>query len=145
MKRLIFKLLLILGILTPFACDQTSPEGDDPANHKSSTGTLDMAFVYRVQGIPSSRMKKVQLSLATTADNLYLGIFFIQANVSDAMTHYRFELPPGDYYYYAKILCLCGGDSCYYSGFSREDATMAAGGKVSVEAGKICSYTTNFH
>ena len=55
-----------------------------------------MAFVCRVSGIPTTRVKKVQLSLAYTADYLYEGKFFIQANVSDAVTHYRFDLPPGD-------------------------------------------------
>jgi hypothetical protein len=103
-----------------------------------------MAFVCRISGIPADRVRKVELSLARTADELYAGTYFIQTNVSDAVVHYRFDLPPGDYFYYAKVLCLSGGDSCQVSGFAK-DCTMAAGGKVTVVKGVINSFTTNFH
>lgn len=139
--------LAILSIACLFlSCDQWwSGPDDKPVTDDKNIGILDMAFVCRVSGIPTSRVKKVQLSLAYTADYLYEGNFFIQANVSDAVTHYRFDLPPGDYFYYARVVCIAGGDSCQYLGFSKDDGTMAAGGKVSVEKGKVNSFTTNFH
>jgi hypothetical protein len=146
MKNISLYLLLILlaGIIQ--SCDQLWPGEDEPTiTDIKPSGILDMAFVYRVQGIPPSRMKKVDLCLAYTADYLYQKKFFVQANVSDAVVHYRFELPPGDYFYYATVICLCGGDSCKYSGFPGQNGLIAAGGKVTVEDGKITSYTTSFH
>jgi len=128
------------------SCDKIWPGTDDPViTDTKPSGILDMAFVYRVQGVPPRRLQKVDLCLAYTADNLYKGIFFVQANVSDAVTHYRFELPPGDYFYYATVICLCEGDSCKYAGFPGQNGLIAAGGKVTVEDGKITSFTTNFH
>jgi hypothetical protein len=146
MKNLGIRLLVILIIGAIFSCDKLGPDTEDPLLIDTEPmGILDLAFTYRVQGIPANRLKKVDLCLATTADNLYLGKFFIQTNVSDAVTHYRFELPPGDYYYYATVICLCEGDSCKYSGFPGQNGLIADGGKVTVEDGKITNYTTNFH
>jgi len=146
MKNLSIRLAIILMIGAILSCDKIWPgTGDTVITETKHGGILDMAFVYRVQGVPSRRLKKVDLCLAYTADNLYRGIFFVQANVSDAVTHYRFELPPGDYFYYATVICLCEGDSCKYAGFSGQNGLIAAGGKVTVEDGKITNYTTLFH
>lgn len=146
MNKINLCVFLVLALGLTLSCDKIQPgEGDDAITDQKTVGILDMAFTYRVQGIPPSRLKKVDLCLAYTADNLYNGIFFIQANVSDAVTHYRFELPPGDYFYYATVICLCAGDSCKYVGFPGQNGHIAAGGKVTVEKGKINNYTTNFH
>jgi len=145
MNRFSIRLLFILMIAL-LSCDKIGPGTGDPLiPNPNHIGTLDMAFIYRVQGIPPSRLKKVLLCLAYTAEDLYKGIYFIQANVSEAVVHYRFELPKGDYFYYARVICLCGGDSCQYSGFSGQYGTIAAGGKVTVEEDKITSFVTNFH
>lgn len=146
MKHARFRLILILLSTVLLSCDGLLPGPDEPPlTDERNIGTLDMAFVCHISGIPANRLKKVELSLAYTADYLYNSIFFVQTNVSDAVVHYRFDLPPGDYFYYAKVICLCAGDSCLYAGFSGQYGTVAAGGKVSVEKGKISSYTTNFH
>ncbi len=146
MRSISIRLLIILMIGVVLSCDKIFPGNDEPVIVDiKPMGILDMAFVYRVQGIPSSRLKKVDLCLAYTADNLYQGIYFVQANVSDAVTHYRFDLSPGEYFYYATVICLCEGDSCKYSGFPGQNGLIAAGGKVTVEDGKITSFTTNFH
>jgi hypothetical protein len=135
---------VLIGVV--LSCDKSGPGTDEPLIVDTTPGgVLDMAFVYRVQGVPADRVRKVDLCLAKTADNLYRGEFFIQANVSDAVVHYRFELPPGDYYYYATVICLCEGDSCKYIGFPGQNGLIAAGGKVTVEDGKIANYATNFH
>ncbi|MCX6223817.1 MAG: hypothetical protein NTV01_03560 [Bacteroidia bacterium] len=140
------RLVCILMIAAILSCDKIWPGGDEPLiTDIKPMGILDMAFVYRVQGIPSKRLKKVKLCLAYTADNLYSGIFFVQANVSQAVTHYRFDLPPGEYFYYATVICLCEADSCKYAGFPGQNGLIAAGGKVTVEDGKINNFTTNFH
>lgn len=146
MNKSFLAVLFILLLGSGLSCDKIWPGDKDPVIiDQKPMGILDMAFIYRVQGIPQNRLKKVDLCLAYTADDLYEGTFFIQANVSDAVTHYRFELPPGEYFYYATVICLCGGDSCKYSGFPGQNGLIAAGGKVTVEDGKIANFTTNFH
>jgi hypothetical protein len=146
MKHISIRILLILLIGVIFSCDKIFPGTEEPpVTEIKPSGILDIAFMYRVQGIPASKAKKVDLCLAYTAEDLYKGIYFTQANVSDAVVHYRFELPPGEYYYYATVVCLCADDSCKYAGFPGKDGVIAAGGKVTVEDGKITNFTTNFH
>lgn len=146
MKAISFRILALLMIAGFNSCDNLWPGPDEPPlTDKDPVGILDIAFTYRIQGIPPYRMKKVDLCLAYTADDLYRGIFFTQANVSDAAVHYRFELPPGDYYYYATVICLCGGDSCKFAGFPGQNGLIAAGGKVTVTDGTISGYSTQFH
>ncbi len=146
MNKISIRVIMILVMMAFLSCDMLFPGDEDPVIvDPVPMGILDMAFTYRVQGIPANRVKKVDLALAYTADDLYEGIFFVQANVSEAVTHYRFELPPGEYFYYATVICLCEGDSCKYSGFPGQNGLMAAGGKVTVEDGKIANFTTIFH
>jgi hypothetical protein len=145
MKAVKLYLISVLMIVTVLSCDTLMPDEDPEITDTVPMGILDMAFVYRAQAVPQNRVKKVDLCLAYTAEDLYYGRYFIQTNVSDAVVHYRFELPPGDYFYYATVICLCGGDSCKYAGFPGQNGLVAAGGKVSVLDGKITSYTTNFH
>lgn len=145
MKCISLRLLILMMICGILSCDKIWPGSGDPLVDTKPGGTLDMAFIYRVPGVPSGRLKKVDLCLAYTADDLYRGIYFVQANVSDAVTHYRFELPPGEYFYYATVVCICGGDSCNVYGFPGQNGLIAAGGKVTVEDGKITSFTTQFH
>jgi hypothetical protein len=128
------------------ACDELVPDGGDTIiTEEINTGILDIAFVYYNQLVPASRLRKVKLCLAYTADDLYLGKFFTQTNVSEAVVHYRFELPPGEYFYYASVTCFCGGDSCKTAGFLGENNIIAAGGKVTVVKGMVKGYTTAFH
>jgi len=139
-----FLLVLLLAALP--ACNITDPDDPEPdPSELTPMGTLDMAFVYRFQGVPATRLKKVDLCLAETADNLYRGIFFVCTNVSEAITHYQFRLPPGEYYYYATVVCLCEGDSCKYSGFPGQNGLQVAGGKVEVLDDQITKFTTQFH
>lgn len=146
MKYINIRLILILIVAIIFSCDKINPDTGDPTiSDPVPGGILDMAFMYRVQGDVGLRVKKVELSLAKTADDLYRGIFFTQANVSDAVVHYQFELPPGEYYYYATVTCLCGGDTCKYAGFPGQNGLIAAGGKVTVEDAKTTHFTTQFH
>ncbi len=145
MKHISLRILVILISVLLLACDKVVTDGSDTViTHDKNTGILDMAFVYN-QIIPASRLRKVRLCLAYTSDDLYLGKFFTQANVSEAVVHYRFELPPGDYFYYASVTCYCGGDSCKTAGFLGPDNIIAAGGKVTVVKGLVKGYTTAFH
>ena len=137
-------LVLFLALLSDCNLADTDDPGPDPTD-LAPMGTLDIAFVYRFQGVPAARLKKVDLCLARTADDLYRGIFFECANVSEAVTHYQFRLSPGEYYYYATVICLCGGDSCKYSGFPGQNGLQVAGGKVEVLDDMITKFTTQFH
>ena len=142
-KYLFVLFLLVTGI---YSCDWLQSDPGDPAVvDLEPMGILDMAFVYRIQGVPKHRVKKVELSLARTADDLYEKKFFTTTNVSEAVTHYQFRLPPGDYFYSAVVVCLCGGDSCKYAGFSGQFGHLEAGGKVSVIDGEVTHFTTQFH
>ncbi len=146
MKYIKILLFMALAAAAAPSCDLFNPDGNEPEIIDiEPMGVLDIAFTYRFQSIPPTRMRKVDLCLAYTADDLYMGVFFTQANVSDAVVHYRFELPPGEYYYYASVICLCEGDSCKYAGFPGQNGLAAAGGKVTVEDGKITNFTTQFH
>ncbi len=139
-------LLLILLPAITGTCDITAPDGPDPdPTELTPMGTLDIAFTYRIQGIPAARMRKVELCLARTADDLYRGTFFTCCNVSEAVTHYQFYLPPGEYFYFASIICLCSDDSCKFSGFPGHNGLLQDGGKVEVFDGQITKYTTQFH
>ena len=107
---------------------------------------LDINFVYNIQGVPRSRIKRADLSLAYTADSMYQGKFFTATNVSDAVTKYRFYLPAGEYYYHATLICLAGGDSCRFCGFNDSLAgLMMDGGKAIIKGQQITEITTQFH
>ncbi|MDD4645234.1 MAG: hypothetical protein PHY99_04520 [Bacteroidales bacterium] len=145
MKTISIRLFLIFLMGAVLSCDKNEPVDNPDITNSTTIGILDIAFICRVQTIPASRLRKVNLCLAYTSDDLFRGIYFIQTNVSEAVTHYRFELPAGEYYYYASVICLSENDSCKYAGFSGQFGHIAAGGKVTVEAGKIATYTTQFH
>ena len=146
MKHISLRILVVLISVMLLACDELVPDGGDTIiTEEINTGILDIAFVYYNQLVPASRLRKVKLCLAYTADDLYLGKFFTQTNVSEAVVHYRFELPPGEYFYYASVTCFCGGDSCKTAGFLGENNIIAAGGKVTVVKGMVKGYTTAFH
>jgi hypothetical protein len=139
-----FVLILILGL--GWACNGPGTDGTDPDDVDiKPMGTLDIAFVYHIQGVPQSRLRKVNLCLAESAEALYKGIYFTCCNVSEAVKHYQFYLPPGEYFYYATLICLCSGDSCKYAGFPGQNGLIAAGGKVTVIEGQTTYFATQFH
>ncbi|MCK5821829.1 MAG: hypothetical protein KAH17_08080 [Bacteroidales bacterium] len=141
---------LILAILLSFylfGCDDKEfGETKDSEMKLDSSGILDIHFIYNIQGIPSGKIKRADLSLAYTADSMYRGEFFSAINVSDAISKYRFYLPPGTYYYHATIICLAGGDSCKYVQFDGGQFGLRMdGGKVELLANKTTEVTTQFH
>lgn len=80
-------------------------------------GKLTVNFHMKHIWIPPSRIIRVGLHIATTAQLLYQGDYMQSANVTDAQQFYTFSLAPGSYYYEAIIACLCEGDSCSAGGF----------------------------
>lgn len=143
-KRSIWLILSVLACL--IACEPEIPDTENPDdNVLPDMGTLDISFAYVFSGIPMNRIKRVELSLAYTADQMYQKDFFTTTNVSEAITHYYFYLPPGEYYYHATIICLCEGDTCRYAGFPGQFGTQEDGGKVEIFANKTTKQTTQFH
>jgi hypothetical protein len=113
----IIRYILIFSI-----CVLTLQCGDDPFidNNTSgpvTTGVLEIDFKLPYVPLPASRIHRVDLSIARSADSLYKGKFISSANVSDARSIYRFVLEPGSYYYQAAITCSCQADSCLWGGF----------------------------
>ena len=141
--RLVIALILFCTLL---GCEDNG-FGDDvgPDIELDSMGILDINFVFNIQGIPPDLVKRSDLSLAHSADSMYRGQFFRATNVSDAITKYRFYLPPGEYYYHATIICLAGGDACKYVQFGEQYGLRMDGGKVEVHANQNTEVTTQFH
>ena len=143
--RLLKISILILSMIILGCEKQGTVNNNDPGLELDSTGILDIHFIYNIQGVPKSKVKRADLSLAYTADSMYRGEFFRATNVSDVITKYRFYLQPGIYYYHATITCLAGGDSCAYSGFGEQYGFQMEGGKVEVSANMTTEVTTQFH
>lgn len=143
----IFYLLILSFLFIVFGCDPGNADNTDEINDlNKDLGTLDINFVYNVQGIPHDRIRRVDLSLARTSDSLYRGQFFLSRNVSDAITKYRFFLKPGIYYFQATITCLCQNDSCYWAEFPGGQFGMRMdGGKVTIIKEQQTEVTTQFH
>lgn len=80
-------------------------------------GQLSFHFVLPPSVLPTGKVHRTELKLAYTADSLYRGLFFAEANVTDTREEYNFTLPEGDYYYQAGITCSCLSDSCLWDGF----------------------------
>lgn len=138
-------ILILLCFFAIVGCDDPIVPHDQNDVEIGNLGILDIFFVYNIQGIPVDRIKRVDLSLAHTADSLYRGDFFTSINVSDAITKYRFFLPPADYYYQATIVCLAGGDSCLYLEFpGGQYGLRMSGGKIELVAGETTEITTAF-
>jgi len=139
---------LMMGLLLMvYGCDPGGFGNTDVIIDKyKDLGTLDINFIYKIQGIPEDRIRKVDLSLAYTSDSLYHGLFFTSKNVSDEQSLYRFYLPPGTYYYQATIICLCQSDSCLWSKFpGGQFGLRMDGGKIEVKKGLATAVSTQFH
>ena len=141
------ELFILICTVILFACEGPGLiDNPDPGLELDSTGILDIHFVYNFQGIPKTRVKRADLSLAYTADSMYRGELFRATNVSDVISKYRFYLAPGTYYYHATLKCIAGVDSCIYSGFAEQFGyRMMDGGKVEILANKLTEITTQFH
>ncbi|MCX6223654.1 MAG: hypothetical protein NTV01_02690 [Bacteroidia bacterium] len=142
MKKLL-SYLICISILV-ISCN---PDPLIPGNSgtKEELGTINFSFIYKVDGLQDSRIKRLSLRMAYTEDSLNLGLFFTSTNVSDVVSKYQFFLPEGTYYYQATIMCLCKLDSCKFYGFSGQYGIKAAGTKIEVFKNQTTEVTTQFH
>ena len=91
--------------------------GTDEVIPKVTTGVLEVDFKLPPTFLPATKIHRIDLSIARSADSLYRGMFISSANVFDDKSLYRFVLNPGIYYYQAGVTCSCLGDSCLWGGF----------------------------
>lgn len=110
-------LILILLMVSLCQCDPEPFDGGGGPPPPITTGVLEVDFKIPYVPFPASKVHRIDLSLANTADSLYRSLFFSSANVSDQKSLYRFVLKPGTYYYRAGITCSAQGDSCLWGGF----------------------------
>jgi len=104
---------LVSGLIMVAGCTEPVDPGDDPIDVVTPvTGTLEIEFRVPGSWLPPSRVVRADLSIATSAENLYKGHFYQVANVYNSKLVYQFDIPPGNYYYQAGIVCLAEGDSC---------------------------------
>ncbi|MEA1877859.1 MAG: hypothetical protein U9N86_13460 [Bacteroidota bacterium] len=142
-KSIIAGFMMILFGLT--ACFDPIDEDVDIISHDDNYGQVEITFNFTTSGIPPNRIKRADLSLASSADSVFTDQFFVSTNVSDQVSKYTFELRPGTYYYRATIVCLCGGDSCKYAGFSGQNAIKQTASKFEIEKGQKTYIHTQFH
>ncbi len=108
----------IILLLVAFSFTQcTLIPGTEEVIPKVTTGVLEVDFKLPPTSLPATKIHRIDLSLARSADSLYRGMFISSANVFDDKSLYRFVLAPGTYYYQAGVTCSCLGDSCLWGGF----------------------------
>jgi len=118
-KLMIKRILLpiVAGMFQIVGCDPTVIPDDPDEGTKKIVGTLEVEFRVPASYLPANRVVRADLSIAKTAEELYKGHFYQVANVYNSKLVYTFDLPPGNYYYQAGIVCLASGDSCSAAGF----------------------------
>ncbi|MFH0759988.1 MAG: hypothetical protein V2A67_00620 [Bacteroidota bacterium] len=119
-KLMIKRILLpmIAGMFLIGGCTEpVIPDDPDDGGTPKIVGTLEVEFRVPSTYLPANRVVRADLSIAKTAEDLYKGHFYQVANVYNSKLVYTFDIPPGNYYYQAGIVCLAGGDSCSAAGF----------------------------
>lgn len=112
------KVLLIMIVLAIVACDPFDIDpGEIIIEPENPTGTLAVDFPITHQWIPTDRIIRTDLHVATDVYELYKGNYIQSVNVTNSQEKYFFFLPPGEYWLVAGIACLCDGDSCSAGGF----------------------------
>jgi len=112
-------LWILAGLLFLIACETTPVVPPDPTDETTPkiVGTLEIEFRVPGSFLPPSRVLRADLSLAKDAESLYRGHFLQTSNVYNSKLVYTFDLPPGQYYYQAGIICVAEGDSCSAASF----------------------------
>jgi len=118
-KHQLFSILSILLIgFTLSTCEKDPPDtGSDGVKIPDNYGTLEIDFKLPVYNTIQRGIRRVDLALCHTMDEMYRGVFFYHVNVSDAKEIYQVNLPEGRFFYQATVTCTCGGDSCIQGGF----------------------------
>ena len=111
-------LVVLITLVLCFACEkETTTNVTDDTQVPENYGTLEINFKLPVYNTIQKGIRRVDLGLCKSMEEMNKGIFFYHLNVSDAKVLYTIKLPEGRYYYQAIITCTCGGDSCLEGGF----------------------------
>ena len=138
----LFRLILFLLLGTLLSCNSDEIQPSDDVAGDPAYGSIIFNFAMPSTKLPAKSLRRVDLSLAKTADSLYRKEFYSSANVSDYKLNYSFTLLPGRYFYQAGITCTSQGDSCTYGGFPGGRLSVWwVMGYVDIEKGK--SFTKN--
>ena len=111
--------LCILALMALSGCttEDNLINGSGSQHMSTNYGTVQLDFPIADRNLPQRCIKRIDLSIAYTADSLYRNEYITVANVSSYQKLYEFSLEPGDYYYKAGKVCLCGGDTCLWGGY----------------------------
>jgi hypothetical protein len=120
-------------------CEEDPPiDGNNVTKLPENYGTLEVEFKLPVYATIQSGIRRVDLALCFSMDEMYRQKFFYHSNVSDSKQVYQIYLPEGQYFYQASITCTCGGDSCIQGGFPYGYGGLKfAFDKVEITKGKI--------
>jgi len=117
-SSLIRLLVLVIIGLSLTRCEDVKPlEGFDGTSLPQNYGILEVEFKLPAYPAIQKGIRRVDLAVCHSMDEMYRGIFFYHSNVSDAKQIYQIYLPEGQFFYQAAITCTCGGDSCVQGGF----------------------------
>lgn len=137
MERGLKRLLGLMILLFLTACNGSDPQIDGPED-SGTIGTVEFDFELKTIRIPVSGIRRIDLSIATSAYHLYRGDFIRTANVSDLIRNYSFRLEEGEYYYQAGITCVCAGDTCLWEGFpGGQFGTKWTAGTIEIVKGEV--------
>ncbi|MDD4646449.1 MAG: hypothetical protein PHY99_10725 [Bacteroidales bacterium] len=109
--------LIAFLILALVSCDPESFDVNNPNGERVPQGTLVVDFPISHNWLPSNKIIRTELHVASNLTELARGNFIQSANLFNTQEYYTFLLPPGNYNIEAAVACLCEGDSCSAGGF----------------------------
>ena len=129
--------ILVLVVLSRCSTEEILINGSGSQIMSSSYGTVQLDFPISDKNLPQRCIKRIDLSIAYTADSLYRKEYLTVANVSSYQKLYEFSLEPGSYYYKAGKTCICGGDTCLWGGYpGGQNGTIWTMAKFLISAGE---------
>jgi hypothetical protein len=143
MAGMVYALLILFGGVS---CNRPIiPDGTDDPEIPGNFGTLEVDFELPFYKDIQKGIRRVDLAVCNTMDEMYIGKFFYRANVSDVKEYYQINLPEGTYYYQATITCTCLADSCIDGGFPYGYGGLKyAFDEVTIEKGKKTTSKPSF-
>ena len=136
-------LIIFLALVS---CEEEEPiQGFDGVTLPDNYGILEVDFKLPEYGAIQKGIRRVDLATCYSMNEMYRGVFFYHANVSDVKQVYQIFLPEGTYFYQAAITCTCAADSCIMGGFPYGYGGLKlAFDKVDVIKGKITRSQPSF-
>ena len=129
--------IVVAGVGVSSCSKPVIDDGTDAVEVPENFGILEVDFEIPGYKEIQKGIRRVDLAVCNSLDDMYIGKFFYRTNVSDAKQIYQINLPEGTYYYQAVITCTCLADSCINGGFPYGYGGMKyAFDEVTIEKGK---------